>query len=377
MSNSPDTSVLTRKRESNRALWVALAISALLHVPLLIAVPHTVEHEEPLERTDFNSAEEFSVNVVDDETDDNEEEPEDDDEFDGQFISMPAPEKQERPDEARFRDQYDSKTDQEMVKPSPSSNLEAPANRVPDQGGVANNVSRAPDRRGTSSRDSRERTRNPSEQLPERQEEPKRDAEDSERAEADPQEADEGANEKNAEAQAEEGLLEARESGEAQESVDPQELFPSYADASGVAGGGGGVDYMRDVPEGNKNLLNRKRSRYWSFMDRIRRQVVQHWSPVAEYRKRDPTGDVYGVKDKVSILGVTLNGDGSVRKIYVAHPSGLDFYDDEAVRAIRAAAPFHNPPEGIKDEDGLVHFNFMFVLSIDSGGGPLLRIRRR
>jgi TonB family protein len=380
MSNSTDNPVLARQRERNSALWVALAVSVLLHVPLLVFLPGTVEHDGKLERTEFNSAQEFSVSVVNtpSERDEKEREKQRQEELQGTFISAPAPEQEERPEQARFRDQYDSKTDEEMINPSPNSERQAPANNVRDQGGQAARMARnsVDDTRVLEERNRREERvrRQPSDRRNEAQddgEDPREAREPSETA------SEREATESNEQAEAEKGLVEAEQQGVTKESIDPKELFPSFANASGIAGSGGSVDYMRDVPEGDKNLLNRKRSRYWSFMDRIRRQVEQTWSPVAEYRKRDPTGDVYGVKDKVSILGVTLNGDGSVRKIYVAHPSGLDFYDDEAVRAIRAAAPFPNPPEGIKDQDGLIHFNFMFVLNIDSGGGPLLRIRRR
>ncbi|MGM0558414.1 MAG: TonB family protein [Myxococcota bacterium] len=377
MSSSSNNSILAREREGNAALWVALAVSALLHVPLLMILPGSVEHDGTLERTEFNAANEFSVSVVDTPSEEDEQEQEND-ELDGTFISAPAPEEEERPEEARFRDQFDSKTDQEMVKPSPNNEREAPSNPVQDQGGQAAQLA---NRGSESAREAADRNRAEERmrrQTSEREVEEREPGEDADENETQSEETTTGEESEFAEkAEAEEGMVQAEKEGTTKKSIDPKELFPSYADASGVAGSGGSMDYMRDVPEGNKNLLNRKRSRYWSFMDRIRRQVEQTWSPVAEYRKRDPTGDVYGVKDKVSILGVTLNGDGAIRKIYVAHPSGLDFYDDEAVRAIRAASPFPNPPEGIKDQDGLIHFNFMFVLNIDSGGGPLLRIRRR
>ena len=133
---------------------------------------------------------------------------------------------------------------------------------------------------------------------------------------------------------------------------------------------------LRDVAEGDKTLLNRKRTRYWAFFDRVKRQVSKQWSPVTEYRKRDPYGNVFGVKDRYSTVDFTLNGDGSLRRLYLSRASGLDFFDDEAVRALQSAAPFHNPPEGLKDEDGLVHFTFGFYFEIASGSFRFMRINR-
>jgi TonB family protein len=378
MSRSHQNTALERDHGNNSAVWIALAVSALLHIPILLLVPRAADSPDTFANANSESNSGFKVEVVDTERRPEDEDPDDQtEELDGQFISAPRPENEERPDEARFLDQYNSKTDREMVRSKQSSSSDGPVQSNVDHGGLANNERK---RGFTLSTAESAKADKPAERLEasDRKMEGEQRGVTSKESRSDAESQTSGsAAEKSVESEADEGLVEADEVGQKRNSVDPKELFPSYADAAGFAGGGGSVDYMRDVPEGDKNLLNRKRSRYWSFMDRIRRQVVQQWSPVAEYRKRDPTGDVYGVKDKVSILGVTLNGDGTVRKVYVAHPSGLDFYDDEAVRAIRAAAPFANPPEGLKDQDGLIHFNFMFVLSIDSGGGPLLRIRRR
>jgi TonB family protein len=161
-----------------------------------------------------------------------------------------------------------------------------------------------------------------------------------------------------------------------QDMSDPKSLFPTIAnsDLFNPNGQGGSVDYLRDVAEGDKTLLDRKRSRYWAFFDRVKTQISKQWTPVTEYRKRDPYGNVYGVKDRYSAVQVTLNGDGSVRQLYITRESGLDFFDDEAIRSIRSAAPFHNPPEGLKDEDGLVHFTFGFYFEIRSGQFQMMRM---
>ena len=169
---------------------------------------------------------------------------------------------------------------------------------------------------------------------------------------------------------------EQEEESAAPRRIDPSKLFPSLNDAqvAEMLGEGGSMDYLRDVAEGDKTLLNRKRTRYWAFFDRVKQQVSKTWTPVNEYRKRDPFGNVYGVKDRYSTVDVTLNGDGTVRRLYLSRASGLDFFDDEAVRALQAAAPFHNPPEGLKDQDGLIHFTFGFYFEISSGRFRFIRV---
>lgn len=160
--------------------------------------------------------------------------------------------------------------------------------------------------------------------------------------------------------------------------TDARTLFPTAATAKTVGkmnGDGGTFNFLQDVAEGDRTLLNRKRNRYWTFWDRATRRVRREWRPKRELKKRDPFGNVYGVGNFYTSLMITLAPDGAIRQVRVAQSSGLEFLDDEAVRAMLAAGPFPNPPEGLKDEDGLIHFRFGFNLEIISGEVKLFRIR--
>jgi TonB family protein len=160
--------------------------------------------------------------------------------------------------------------------------------------------------------------------------------------------------------------------------VDPKAMFPSNnpGPIADKLGSDGLFDPTRQIEEGDRNLLNRKETRYWAFFDRVKRQIEREWSPQAEYRRRDPYGNVYGVKDRWATAEVVLNTNGTIRKLHIIKSSGLDFYDDEAIRAINAAAPFANPPEGLMDESGLVRFTFGFYFEIQSGRGRFFRVNR-
>jgi outer membrane biosynthesis protein TonB len=132
------------------------------------------------------------------------------------------------------------------------------------------------------------------------------------------------------------------------------------------------VDYL-DLPEGDRTQLNSIENLYWSFWDRIKTQVRPFWRPTRIYRQRDPTGRVFGVEDRYTVLRVTLNGDGSLRHIYLERSSDLDFLDREAMLAIQEAGPFNNVPEGLKDDNGLMSFRFGFYFEVSS---TEFRIRR-
>ncbi|MDP6946550.1 MAG: energy transducer TonB, partial [Myxococcota bacterium] len=76
---------------------------------------------------------------------------------------------------------------------------------------------------------------------------------------------------------------------------------------------------------------------------------------------------VYGVKDRYTVLRVTLDEAGHLRNLLTMKDSGLDFLDAEALSAFRRAQPFPNPPKGLANELGRVVFQFGFYFEISSG----------
>lgn len=131
-------------------------------------------------------------------------------------------------------------------------------------------------------------------------------------------------------------------------------------------------DYI-EVDEGERTALNSYRSMYWSFFDRMQQALYREWKPTEVLRRNDPTGTLYGNRDRYTVLAVTLNGDGSLRHARVERSSELEFLDQEAIRTFQAAAPFHNVPEGLKDHNGQAHFRYGFHVSFSSSAR---RIRR-
>ncbi len=133
-----------------------------------------------------------------------------------------------------------------------------------------------------------------------------------------------------------------------------------------LSGSPGGNDYLPDVDdEGDTNVLNTRKFRYWDFFHKIQDKIANEWEPNEVWRAHDPTGQKYGVKDRYTVLRVTLDREGAVKKVRVTRESGLDFLDQEASRAFIAASPFPNPPKGLQNAEGEVDvpFGFMFEIS--------------
>jgi TonB family protein len=135
--------------------------------------------------------------------------------------------------------------------------------------------------------------------------------------------------------------------------------------------GGTTQDALRDVDDGEETALNSKKWRFASFFNRVKRQVAEHWHPEEAYRRRDPTGAVYGRQNRYTELRIQLKPDGRLANVALAQPSGLEFLDDEAIEAFKEAQPFPNPPRQLVESGGVINFRFGFLF--DLNGPPQMR----
>jgi TonB family protein len=150
-------------------------------------------------------------------------------------------------------------------------------------------------------------------------------------------------------------------------------LLPSEEEVAHAVGSGT-QDYLRDVDEGEETALNAKRWKFATFFNRVKEQVRDHWKPVEEYRRRDPTGAIYGAQDRLTQVHVQLRPDGSLAKVSLAQTCGVDFLDDTAMEAFKQAQPFPNPPRQLVQASGFIDFDFGFFLEIS--GSPRVRFLR-
>lgn len=125
-------------------------------------------------------------------------------------------------------------------------------------------------------------------------------------------------------------------------------------------------DYVKDVDAGLETLLNTREFKYYSYYNRIRKQLSQHW----EGRVRDKLSRMFkegrapaaASQDRITKLMIVLNDRGTLVRVQILSDSGVRDLDDAAIEAFRAAAPFPNPPKGIVEGDGTVKIRWDFVL---------------
>lgn len=150
-------------------------------------------------------------------------------------------------------------------------------------------------------------------------------------------------------------------------------LLPSPAVLDKITGAAAN-DHLEDVEEGDGTFLSTREWRYASFFNRVKQSVGQQWNPAGQLRLRDPTGNVYGGRDRYTLLTITLDDQGRLKDAFVDKSSGLDFLDLEAIKAFERAQPFPNPPPGILAADATVRFQFGFFLEMS--GRPGMRLFR-
>ncbi|MEO6952792.1 MAG: energy transducer TonB [Polyangia bacterium] len=142
-------------------------------------------------------------------------------------------------------------------------------------------------------------------------------------------------------------------------------LMPTPAMLDRAIGqGSGSMDYLKNMDDGDSTALNAKKFKFASFFNRVKRQVQQEWNPATVYVRHDPTGNVYGVKDRVTVLRVNLSPAGDLIGSNVVSSSGVDFLDDEAVSAFKRSQPYGNPPKELVEADGQIHFTFAFIFEL-------------
>lgn len=143
----------------------------------------------------------------------------------------------------------------------------------------------------------------------------------------------------------------------------PDALLKPSQDVLQRALGGGSVDKLDNVADGDETSLNSKKWIYASFFNRLKRQVAQNWDPQSVWRRADPRGTVYGIKNRVTEVRVSLSRTGEIQNILVTEASGVMALDEEAVRAFRASGPFPNPPDGLV-KDNQITFTFGFYFGV-------------
>jgi TonB family protein len=139
---------------------------------------------------------------------------------------------------------------------------------------------------------------------------------------------------------------------------------------------GGPMMAMEGVEEGESTILNAREFKYATYFNRVYRGIGAQWDPERAYQLRDPALSLYPIQDRRTVVYLKLDENGAVKELRLVKGSGLGFLDQEAMRAIRAAAPFPNPPAAIVHDGEIDYGQIVFTYSFDRSSSPRFFPRR-
>ncbi len=135
----------------------------------------------------------------------------------------------------------------------------------------------------------------------------------------------------------------------------------------------GTPEALHDVPVGDETILNTRAYKHGWFFNRVIGALYQNWKVQEAHRSNDPSGKVYGIRDRHTVVYAILNRRGELIHIEVSKSSGAPHLDDEAIAAFHRAQPFPNPPAELVNEKGHIEFPMGFNLRL--GEPEFFRLR--
>ncbi len=112
--------------------------------------------------------------------------------------------------------------------------------------------------------------------------------------------------------------------------------------------------YPKNVPQGDVISLNTKSYKYISYFTHIKRKIELVW----EYPR---AAAEMGQEGRLT-LRFTILKDGRLAGVWLVQSSGYRLLDQEAIRAVKAAAPFNPIPDRLKTDHLNIMANFTYTL---------------
>lgn len=108
-------------------------------------------------------------------------------------------------------------------------------------------------------------------------------------------------------------------------------------------------DYLEEVPLGDLTELNTVEYKYYGFYHRIRQKLEQFWGRSIQETAEElmQEGRSIASEDHITSLIVVMNSQGKIIEVTVRGSSGIQEFDEAAIRSFNEAGPFPNPPRDL------------------------------
>lgn len=112
--------------------------------------------------------------------------------------------------------------------------------------------------------------------------------------------------------------------------------------------------YPKDVEKGDTISLNTRSYKYISYFTHIKRKIELVW----EYPR---IAAELGQEGRLTLM-FTILKNGRLAGVKLVHTSGYHLLDEEAIRAVKEAAPFHPIPDRLQKDHLNILANFTYTL---------------
>lgn len=120
-------------------------------------------------------------------------------------------------------------------------------------------------------------------------------------------------------------------------------------------------DFYPDFQRGSHTYLNVLRFPEAECFVRLKRIFKLAWNPEAALRSAMVSNQIARGNVEV-VLGVSIDRKGNLAEAFVYKSSGLPTFDEEALRTVRASAPFAKPPGKLLAGDDLLRMSWTFTV---------------
>jgi len=144
-------------------------------------------------------------------------------------------------------------------------------------------------------------------------------------------------------------------------SREPSEPSKPRGGGQRISISGAGGDYFPDVKVGKNTYLNVLRYPEIGYFVRLKRQFRMTFNPVPSLSDYFRTTQVAQGSVEV-VLAVCVGRSGNLSELFVMRSSGIGSYDHEAMRTVRASAPFAAPPDKFTADDGVLRMMWTFTV---------------
>ncbi len=138
---------------------------------------------------------------------------------------------------------------------------------------------------------------------------------------------------------------------------------PDMGEKKGFEIGGSAAlqDYYPDYKIGGHTYLNVLKYPDVEYFVRMKRQFKMTFNPGPPLRSYFSANRVTRGSVEV-VMAVSVDNDGNLKELFVLNASGVPSYDNEALRTIRASAPFASPPDRFLEDDGMLRMSWTFTV---------------